>query len=113
MTLPLYAEGLCRISGRTKRLTRLETEILAVLLVAHPDRWTTIDDLIEAVWPDPDTQPLTANRDLGVYIWRLRRYGVGIETRFSHGRTPSRFNGYRIPREARSGDQAAASRRAA
>jgi DNA-binding response OmpR family regulator len=105
MTLPLYAEGLCRISGRTKRLTRLETEILAVLLVAHPDRWTTIDDLIEAVWPDPDTQPLTANRDLGVYIWRLRR--------FSHGRTPSRFNGYRIPREARSGDQAAASRRAA
>lgn len=76
------------------RLGWLQTELLLMLLLAHPDGGATKNELIWLIWGgerEPDSAGLNL---IGVVIHSLRRKGVGILTR-SYGR------GYHIPREAR------------
>jgi DNA-binding response OmpR family regulator len=69
MTWPQYLRKECTV---TIELSRTETEILSVLLMAG-ERPLTCHEIIERVYPDPDTQPDTALKALHVYIHRLRR----------------------------------------
>jgi DNA-binding response OmpR family regulator len=97
MTLPQYKRCECSINGRRQRLSPQETELLALLLVADPDQWTSTGTLIEALWPDPDLEPEWALKCVHVVAGRLRTtFGVPIVSRVGRA-----CGGYRIPREAR------------
>lgn len=52
-------------------------------------------ELVEKLWPNPNTQPLSAHRMISVAVHRLRRIGLEIDT-IGHGR---RFAGYELRRQ--------------
>lgn len=101
MTWPQYRRRQCSLDGRVIRLRGQEAEILLMLLLSNPDGFLPRDQLIEAMWPDPDFEPESAPISyFHVYMTRLRRLGVVIENRYrNHG--PQDYGGWRIPREAR------------
>lgn len=71
--------GLCRVHDTLIYLTELETEIVSTLLMAKPNSLITHKEMIERVWPDPELQPETASKVLGVYYTLLRKkLGRGI-----------------------------------
>lgn len=92
MTAPMMRRSECLVDGRLVRLTPGQTNLLAVLLLKGPV-FTLWDELIEAVWPDPDLEPDQARRVLDVHMVRLRKRGIEIETWWGEG--------LRIPVEAR------------
>lgn len=99
MTVPQYRRRYCTLwsaspstptaagGGFRQRLDPQQAEVLALLLVARPDRWVTIDTIIDDLWPGDD--PLTADKIVQVRICQLRRFGVQIAN--------ARGFGYRIP----------------
>jgi DNA-binding response OmpR family regulator len=93
MTWPEYLAGCCRINGRLTRLTFLQTEILLALLLQKPERLMGQSEMIERIWPDPDSEPEYARGVFTITVMALRRIGVTIEAQ--------RTRGYRIPRHAR------------
>ena len=95
MTLPQLHRHQCSIDGRVVQLRQTLAEMLAILLVAGPDKFISSSDLIEATWPDPDF----AETILWRRIHELRQAGVHIENRY--------YYGYRIPRWAREHSQIA------
>jgi DNA-binding response OmpR family regulator len=99
MTIPQLRRSECTINGVPHHLTPGRAEFLATLLVASPDHFLRPDDLIEALWPDPDLQPETAYWVLKVYAANLRRMGVVIEggCEGHRGRGAAIFMGWRIP----------------
>lgn len=74
MTWPQYQRCECRL---TVSLSHLEREMLSTLLIHYPLA-VSIPDLIDAVYPDPDTDPLTADRQIECIAGRLRRKGIRI-----------------------------------
>lgn len=94
MSLPQALRGECRVDGRLVYLTPQLADVLAALLAAGP-RGLTWDEMIEAVWPDPDEQALDAEGVLTVRVHQLRRAGVPVENHPIWGR------GYMVPAEAR------------
>lgn len=92
MTWPEYLAGCCRLNGHLTRLTFFETDVLAALLLADPDRFLPLDDLIERTWT-ANAQPLGARNTVRVIRDRLRRRGVVIES--------GQWRGLRIPAHAR------------
>jgi DNA-binding response OmpR family regulator len=71
--------GICSVHGTLVALTRQESEIVSILLMAKPNSLITHSEMIERVWPDPDTQPDTAKLVLKVYYNFLRKkLGQGI-----------------------------------
>jgi DNA-binding response OmpR family regulator len=94
MTAPQYRRRECTIDGRTLKLKgTCYIELVALLLVSHPDRFVPLDELIEATWPDPDFEPDFAVSVLSVRLHRLRQKGIPIENDWGFG--------WRIPRWAR------------
>lgn len=93
MTVPQWMRGECLVDGRAVRLLPAWSELLAVLLVASPDRELSSAELIEAIWPEPDEEPAYAAGNLAKYIHFLRARGVPIENRHGYG--------WRIPAWAR------------
>jgi DNA-binding response OmpR family regulator len=89
ITLPMARRHQAEINGRVIRLPT-QTYQLLELIVLRGDLFSSYDELVEMLWPDPDLQPLTARDIVQTYICRLRKLGV----RFSvfHGL------GYRLER---------------
>lgn len=57
MTWPQYKRSECQVSGEfIVSLSPLETEILSTLLLRYPEP-VSVNDLIEAVYLDADTEP--------------------------------------------------------
>jgi len=85
MTLPQLRRCECTlhftVGAWRQHLTRQTAEVLALLLVGAPDRFMTMDTLIEALWPDPDVQPLTARKIIYVRLCQLRSLGIVIDHR--------------------------------
>jgi DNA-binding response OmpR family regulator len=85
MTLPQYRRRECLLDGAPIHLSPHEAELVALLLVSPPDRPLAYETLVEGLWPDPDTQALTALGVLGSVVVKLRRKGVPIETEWGWG----------------------------
>lgn len=98
MTWPQYLRHECTRGGEVVRLAPAQAEFLSILLVNHPDRYLSNEELIERMWPDPDLEPDSSNRIVDQYIMRLRRKGIRVVRARGHSR------GYRIPAEARAYD---------
>ena len=77
----------CLLNGQTISLTKTELEILALLL-AHPGRVYTREDIIRRVWPQGS---MAMDRTVDVNIARLRKkigpYAVCIRSRSGFGYT--------------------------
>lgn len=86
-----HLAGCCRIDGKLTRLPMSEARTLAAMIMTFPGEVTTISDLIDRVWPEPDTSPEYAARIVTCYVRRLRARGIPIET--WHG------VGYRLERQ--------------
>lgn len=75
----------CRVDGRPVILPRKEFELLA-LLMAHPGRIFSREELLDRVWPE---QTVVADRTVDAHITRLRGkiapYGRNIVTRSGYG----------------------------
>lgn len=69
MTWPQYLRRECRV---TVRLSHQENEVLSTLLARHPQPVTT-GDLVEALWPDPDTEPRLPENRVSKLIASIRR----------------------------------------
>jgi hypothetical protein len=80
MTYPQALRREVTVDGLTYRLSPMCHRLLLILLLRGPNRVTTNADLIEALWPDPDTQPEATRENIHAYVMRLRRLGVPIET---------------------------------
>jgi DNA-binding response OmpR family regulator len=100
MTLPQYRRGEVSVDGVPVHLTPNEAELVALLLASPPDRGLTKETLIEAIWPNPDTQAVTAPKVIDVMVMRARKKGVPIETVWGRG--------FVIPEHVRDGERAPA-----
>ena len=84
ITLDLNAK-LATLNGEHLSLTKLEYEILSLLL-QHPDKVFSREDLLKYCWPQ---DVLVLDRTVDVNITRLRkkigRYGKQIKTRVGYG----------------------------
>lgn len=74
MTWPQYRRCECTLVAH---LSPQEAELLAALLMRHPDPVPT-SDLIEAVWSDPDAEPECADSQIRIHVCHLRCKGLRI-----------------------------------
>ena len=95
MTLPQYRRGEVSIEGVAVHLTPHETELVAILLTSAPNRIVDKMTFIEAIWPDPDLQPVTAPKIVDVLVMQVRKKGVPVTTVWGHG--------FFVPEEGRGG----------
>jgi len=84
MTLPQSHRGEVQIGESVVYLPPAIHRLAEYFLMQQPDRLISRAELIELLWPDPDTEPDRACSTVGVYICRLRR--IGFEIRNEHGR---------------------------
>lgn len=84
MTLPQLRRHECTIDGRVVKLRHTLAELLALLLVSGP-KFLSRDDLIEALWPNPDFEPEWAETIIHLRIHELRAHGVEIESAYKFG----------------------------
>jgi DNA-binding response OmpR family regulator len=101
MTWPQSLRHEATIDGRRVHFPPGQCALLEVLLLNPPWRFVEGDEMIEAIWPDPDLQPLGARGVVSVYACHLRRAGVPIEDRNPFGCGRGRFAAYRVPASAR------------
>ena len=83
MTWPQLRRGECTYQGQRVRLTRMECEVLSVLLM-HRGRRVGLTMLIEAIYPDPDLEPDFAARCIMSILWRTRQKVPGA-IKSTHG----------------------------
>jgi hypothetical protein len=87
MTWPQYLRHQCRVDGRLVRLGgKYEHQLLFLLLVNWP-RLVVYEEVIEWLWPDPDTQPLGVRLLIYSLVSRLKKRGVRIPNHFGVGLT--------------------------
>lgn len=72
MTWPQYQRRECTFKNTTVRLSPTQREILATLLMRR-GQLVRRDELIEAVYPDPDKEPETSYLVVDRMMWLLRR----------------------------------------
>lgn len=77
LTYAMAENRYCRFHGRSVQLTRKQTSILEYLLIRRGN-YCSMEELIEYVYPDPDTQALTANEVITVLISRMRKVLPGV-----------------------------------
>lgn len=95
MTAAQLARGECVIGDMFRvRLTPCEINLLALLLITPPSCVVEFETIIEAMWPDPDTQPLTTIKIVSVIKYRLSLKGIPIDSCWGRGL-------YSIPAERR------------
>lgn len=85
MTLPQCRRHEATIDGEVVHLTPNETELVALMLVSDPNQIVDKDTFIEAIWPNPDTQPDTAPKIIDVLVMWCRKKGVPITTVWGYG----------------------------
>jgi DNA-binding response OmpR family regulator len=83
----------CLVGGELRRLSPMQSDLLALLLIASPARGMQTHEIIEALWPNPDRAPDFGDENIRVHIAALRRAGVLVENWFG--------SSYRIPIEGR------------
>lgn len=88
MTWPQYLRGECTLNGRHRiHLTKQEAEILSVLLIRR-NLQTSVELLIDVLWPDPDNSPECADDMVRTLIVRLRkkigRYNIATRITFGY-----------------------------
>lgn len=85
MTWPQYRRGVCFYYGSRVRLSNNEAELLSTLLLRR-DRFVSVNDLIEALYLDPDHEPDYARDCVAHALCRLREKLPGlIETHHRRG----------------------------
>lgn len=83
MTWPQYRRQEIEVRGQVIRLSKSQAEIAFALLV-RPGV-VSFNDLIEAVWPDPDFEPDYARNILSIQIHKMRRKGIPVVNYHSRG----------------------------
>lgn len=85
MTVPQMRRCECTHYGRVVRLTHRECEVLTILLLRRGTPVSTTE-LIEAIYPNPDSEPDYGVSTIGAFLCRLRRKMPGlIETNWCWG----------------------------
>jgi DNA-binding response OmpR family regulator len=79
LSLELALANMAEVNGCEVRLGSKMARLLEVLVLRGP-HWSDWALLTEALWPDPDTQPLAAHALIRRAVGRLRKLGVEIET---------------------------------
>lgn len=69
MTWPEYLRGECTLKVR---LTPRENELLSCLLMRHPEA-VPVRDLVEAIYPDAETEPDTSEDQIRIVADNLRK----------------------------------------
>lgn len=85
MTWPEYRRGECLWHGRHVRLGQAQLEVLSTLLMRRGCP-VAVGELIEAIYPDPDLEPESAEEVVRNAI-RILRVKFGGLIRSSHGRS--------------------------
>jgi hypothetical protein len=85
MTVPESLRGEVMVDGARVHLTPLEMRMVSALLVTPPDRVIETYDLIEIMWPNPDTQPETATKIITVVKYKLLTKGIEIKNCWGRG----------------------------
>lgn len=85
MTSPQCHRCEANVDGIVTHLSWMECVLVAHLLVSPPHKVLDYETIIEALWPDPDTQALTARNVLSVMLRHLRGKGIAIETHWGRG----------------------------
>jgi DNA-binding winged helix-turn-helix (wHTH) protein len=85
MTIPEALRGEVMVDGNRVHLTPTEMRLVSLLLVTPPDSVIETYDLIEALWPNPDTQPETAPKIISVMRYKLVHKGIRIRTCWGRG----------------------------
>jgi hypothetical protein len=83
----------CRVAGEIVKLGPSQLTILLHLIGKHPAHYASNEELIAAVWPNPNMEPATVDNTLKSQILHLRRKGICIVS--IHG------IGYRIAPQVR------------
>lgn len=83
MTYPMLRRREVEIDGCIVRLEPQAFKLAERLLLCGS--WTTNEEAIELLWPNPNTQPLTARTALSVYLYRLRSIGFLIDVDYRGG----------------------------
>lgn len=97
MTWPQYLRGECRVSGFTVRLSPQEAELLSEMLVRYP-REVKEEELVAALWPDPETEPEWALANLRALVHRVRHKIGGFRI---GNRGPKHYAQVQLPGEMR------------
>ena len=81
-----YKKGVVQVDDESVHVPRQPMEILFFLMV-HRGNFCPVEDLISAIWPDPDQEPDYAHDMVKVYICRLRKIlgRDAIETHYGRG----------------------------
>lgn len=86
MTARQLARGECTVNDLIRvHLTPCEANLLALLLITPPNSVVEFDTIIEALWPNPDTQPLTTTKIISVLKYKLRKKGIEITPCWGRG----------------------------
>lgn len=103
MTAPQMLRNECSINGSVVHLRRNWTPLLTLLLVSSPRRFVLWDEMISAVWPDPDDEPENPYVAISQYVLDMKRIGVPIE---ANGPGTREIGTYRIPEQCRTSERA-------
>lgn len=78
----MYLRGEVEVGGLIVYLSRQQVEVLSTIMMRP---LTSKAQIIEAVWPDPDLEPDSADNMVSGIISKLRRKGVPIGNRHGLG----------------------------
>lgn len=99
MTYPQMRRRECAVGDRIVKLMPVTSNLLTLLLMTGPDRFVSSDEIIDELWPNPNTQPEFIWNNVYRHVSILRRAGIAVEHFYRWG--------YRIPRAARGSQPAA------
>jgi DNA-binding winged helix-turn-helix (wHTH) protein len=86
MTVPEALRGDCMVNGNRVHLTPTEHRLVSLLLLTPPGHVVETYDIIEHVWPNPDTQPETATKIISVLKYKLKSAkGIDVKTCWGRG----------------------------
>lgn len=70
--------GSVYLNGERVPLQKKQAQFIELCLL-RGGGWIDPYDAIEWLWPEPDWQPITANKILDVLIYRTRKLGIPVE----------------------------------
>lgn len=79
MTWPQYLRGECGLDGYAVKLSDLQTELLALLLLRRR-QLVSWDEIIENLW-HPDTEPINTRR-IVFFVLRCLRKKLGAQFQY-------------------------------